>query len=225
MSEQPFSISDRSCTALIETLAQALDARDPYTAGHSQRVAAYAYGIAVELNLPREQAEVIRAGAQLHDIGKIGIPDAVLLKPGPLTAEEFGLIKLHPQIGRRILEKALGFESLLEIVEMHHENFDGSGYPYGLAGEKIPLEARIVRIADAYDAMTTRRSYRSAFAPDVAMEAIRVGSGREFDPIAVEAFLNVNTTEGSLVEFPSLNSPTPSHTPHPEAVLISPSHS
>lgn len=225
MSAQPFSISDRSSTALLETLAQALDARDPYTAGHSQRVAGYAYGIAVELNLPREQAEVIRAGAQLHDIGKIGIPDAVLLKPGPLTAEEFGLIKLHPQIGRRILEKALGFESLLEIVELHHENFDGSGYPYGLAGENIPLEARIVRIADAYDAMTTRRSYRSAFAPDVALEAIRVGSGREFDPAAVEAFLNAHTMEGSLIEFPSLSSPTPSHTPHPDAVVISPVHS
>ncbi|HEX5431745.1 MAG TPA: HD-GYP domain-containing protein [Bryobacteraceae bacterium] len=200
MSGEPLSISDRACAALLETLAITLDARDRYTAGHSHRVAEYSCAIAQQMNLAPQQIEIIRAGAQLHDIGKIGIPDSVLLKNGPLTPEEFGLIKLHPQIGRRILEKAFGFESLLDIVELHHENFDGTGYPYGLAGARIPLEARIVRVADAFDAMTTDRSYRPAFDPELAREAIQIGSGREFDPEAASAFLNIGAVEGSLLD-------------------------
>ncbi len=176
---------------LAETLAEALDARDSYTAGHGLRVADYALAIARELGVSQHQAEYTRVGAQLHDIGKIGIPDGILLKPGPLTPEEFGLIKLHPQIGRRILEKDRSFEPLLGVVELHHENWDGSGYPYGLAGQKIPLEARIVRVADTFDAMITDRAYRPGFTPQEAMEEIRKGAGSVFDPAVAKAFLDV----------------------------------
>jgi HD-GYP domain-containing protein (c-di-GMP phosphodiesterase class II) len=176
---------------LAEALAQALDARDRYTAGHSLRVADYAYGIAGELELGERHTENIRLAAWLHDVGKIGIPDAVLLKPGPLTAEEFGLVKLHPQIGRRILERAPGFEALLDAVELHHENYDGSGYPYGLAGENIHFYARLIRVADAFDAMTTHRSYRPAHTPEAAMAEIQRSSGREFDPRCALALLRI----------------------------------
>jgi HD-GYP domain-containing protein (c-di-GMP phosphodiesterase class II) len=176
---------------LAGALAEALDARDRYTAGHSLRVADYAYGIARELELAERQTENIRLAAWLHDVGKIGIPDAVLLKSGPLTAEEYGLVKLHPQIGRRILERAPGFEALLDAVELHHENYDGSGYPYGLAGENIHFGARLIRVADAFDAMTSHRSYRPAFTAEAAMAEIHRGSGREFDPRCAGALLRV----------------------------------
>jgi HD-GYP domain-containing protein (c-di-GMP phosphodiesterase class II) len=143
------------------------------------------------LELAERHTENIRLAAWLHDVGKIGIPDAVLLKPGPLTAEEFGLVKLHPQIGRRILERAPGFEALLDAVELHHENYDGSGYPYGLAGENIHFYARLIRVADAFDAMTTHRSYRPAHTAEAAMAEIQRGSGREFDPRCALALLRI----------------------------------
>jgi putative nucleotidyltransferase with HDIG domain len=176
---------------LAEALAEALDARDRYTAGHSLRVAELAEAVARELHLPEEDSDAIRLAAWLHDVGKIGIPDAVLLKPGPLTQEEFGLVKLHPQIGRRILERAQGFDHLLDAVELHHENYDGSGYPYGLAGEKITLAARVIRVADAFDAMTTDRCYRPAHTTESAMDVIHRGSGQVFDPRCAWALLRV----------------------------------
>jgi len=181
---------------LAEALAQALDARDRYTAGHSLRVAEYAHAIARELQLVERDVEIIRLAAWLHDLGKIGIPDAVLLKPGPLTAEEFGLVKLHPQIGRRILERAPGFEPLLDAVELHHENFDGTGYPYALAGEKIPLDARVIRVADAFDAMTTDRAYRPALTAESALKIVENGSGREFDPRCAAAMSKIMRLRG-----------------------------
>jgi len=183
--------ADRSSLWLAETLAEALDARDPYTAGHGLRVGEYAHGIALEMGMGPAELETLRIGAQLHDIGKIGIPDAVLLKGGALSEEEFGLIKLHPQIGGRILQKAECFEQILPVVELHHENFDGTGYPYRLAGEKIPLGARIVRVADSFDAMTTDRAYRPAYSVEGAVREIRACSGQAFDPQAVDTFLRV----------------------------------
>jgi putative nucleotidyltransferase with HDIG domain len=175
----------------VETMAQALDARDPYTAGHSLRVAAYSHALAIGMGQSAEDAEMIRIAAQLHDIGKIGIPDAVLQKPGRLTAQEYGLIKLHPQIGRKILEKVGHFEGLLAVVELHHENHDGSGYPYGLAGENVPVSARIVHIADSFDAMTTNRSYRSARPISDALREIEIHAGRMFDPQAARLFVRM----------------------------------
>lgn len=182
---------DRAYLQFVETMAQALDARDPYTAGHSLRVAAYSHALAQAMGLPAEDAETIRIAAQLHDIGKIGIPDAVLQKPGLLTPEEYGLIKLHPQIGRKILEKVGRFERLLAVVELHHENHDGTGYPYGLAGNNVPIAARIVHVADSFDAMTTTRSYRPALPLRAAMHEIERNAGRMFDPLAAKAFLRL----------------------------------
>ena len=189
---------DRSTIWLAETLAEALDARDSYTAGHGIRVGDYAHAIALDLGFGPPELEQLRVAAQLHDIGKIGIPDGILLKPGPLKAEEYGLVKLHPQIGRRILEKAQTFEELLPIVELHHENFDGTGYPYGLAGDKIPLGARIVRVADSFDAMTTDRAYRPAYRPEAAMREIQNCSSTHFDPQVVMAFVRVFKRSGTM---------------------------
>jgi HD-GYP domain-containing protein (c-di-GMP phosphodiesterase class II) len=182
---------DRAYLQFVETMAQALDARDPYTAGHSLRVAAHSYTLAVAMGLSEEEADTIRIAAQLHDIGKIGIPDVVLQKPGPLTPEEYGLIKLHPQIGRKILEKVGRFDRLLSVVELHHENHDGTGYPYGLAGSSVPMDARIVHVADVFDAMTTTRSYRRELPLWAAIEELEKNAGFQFDPIVARTFLRL----------------------------------
>ncbi len=175
----------------VETMAQALDARDPYTAGHSNRVSVNSTSIAEAMGLPPDQIEIIRIGAKLHDIGKIGVPDAVLQKPGKLTAEEYALIKMHPQIGKRILEKAGRFQDYLPIVELHHEDWNGGGYPYGLKGEEVPLGVRIVHVADVYDAITSHRAYRRAMSEQQVMEILHEGSGTMFDPVVLEAFLRI----------------------------------
>jgi HD-GYP domain-containing protein (c-di-GMP phosphodiesterase class II) len=135
--------------------------------------------------------ERIRIGALLHDIGKIGIADGVLQKPGRLTNEEFEIVKLHPVIGRRILEGVQGFAAYLAAVEFHHENWDGSGYPRGMCGDEIPLDARIIHVADAYDAMTTDRSYRRGFTPETARSILIDNAGTQFDPRVVDAFLKL----------------------------------
>src|SRR5258706_10990906 len=170
-------------------MAQALDARDPYTAGHSIRGSAYAREIALELGLPAAEAETIRIAAELHDIGKIGIPDAILQKPGPLTQEEYGLVKLHPQMGRKILERVKVFKKLLPVVELHHENPDGTGYPYGLKSDETPIAAQIVHVADAFDAMITDRSYRNARTVESALQELLRYSGTQFESTVVDAFL------------------------------------
>jgi len=175
----------------VETMAQALDARDPYTAGHSNRVSVNATMIAEAMGLTAHQVEVIRIGAKLHDIGKIGVPDAILQKAGDLTREELALIRLHPEIGKRILEKVARFQEYLPIVELHHEDYNGGGYPYGLKGEQIPLPVRIVHVADVYDALTSDRAYRAAMPEESAAQALREASGTMFDPAVVEAFLGV----------------------------------
>jgi HD-GYP domain-containing protein (c-di-GMP phosphodiesterase class II) len=178
---------DQAALDFVETMAQALDARDPCTAGHSQRVSDYATAIAVTMDRPPAEIETIRQGARLHDIGKLGISDTVLRKPGRLTPEEFDMIKLHPQIGRKILERMSAFERYLPLVELHHEDFDGTGYPYGLKGCQVPLAVRIIRVADVFDALTTDRSYRQAMPLDRAFELIESRAGEKFDPDVVRA--------------------------------------
>ncbi len=175
----------------VEAMARTLDARDSYTFGHSDRVGEYAMAIGRALNLPDAQIEIIRVGAQLHDIGKIGVPDAVLQKPGKLTVEEFDLIRQHPQIGFRILGKVGRFGPFLPIVELHHEDHDGGGYPYGLRGNDIPIEARIVHVADAFDAMTSDRPYRTGMSFATTMGIILENAGRQFDPDVVAVFVKV----------------------------------
>jgi len=188
--EQPFHL-EQPYLQFVETMAQALDARDPYTAGHSIRVAEYSYAIALGLGLSESAARTIRIAAQLHDIGKIGMPDAILQKRESLTREEAAFIKLHPQIGRRILERVAGFGKYLSVVELHHENIDGTGYPYGISGTQIPLDARIVRVADTFDAMTSDRSYRGRKSAEFACQEILQFSGRHFDQSVATAFLKL----------------------------------
>jgi HD-GYP domain-containing protein (c-di-GMP phosphodiesterase class II) len=173
----------------VGSLASALDARDPYTAGHSRRVSEYSLAIGRQLSLTQEQLDELRIGALLHDIGKIGVPDKILQKVGALTNEEFALLRQHPTIGRRILEGVKGFHPYLPAVELHHENWNGKGYPLGLERETTPLEARIVKIADAYDAMTSDRPYRPGISDAEAVRRLEAASGTEFDPTVVKAFV------------------------------------
>lgn len=175
----------------VQSMASALDARDPYTAGHSHRVSEMSRAVAGAMGLPAEIVERVRVGALLHDIGKIGIPDGLLRKPGRLTAEEFAIIREHPSIGRRILEGVHGFSPYLPAVELHHENWDGTGYPHGQAGETTPVDARIIHVADAYDAMTTDRPYRAGMTHETALRTLRANAGTQFDPEVVGKFVGL----------------------------------
>ena len=173
----------------IRALAAALDARDPYTAGHSERVSTLSVMIGRTMNLPAAEIEVLRLGALLHDIGKIGVSDQILRKNGALTSEEFEQIKRHPGLGARILRQVPFLAPHLPIVELHHERPDGRGYPFGLRAEDIPLAARIVHVADAFDAMTSARAYRAALPASHAFAELERFSGTQFDPACVEALL------------------------------------
>jgi len=172
----------------VGSLASALDARDPYTAGHSKRVSELSSATAAAMQLDLEHIERIRIGALLHDIGKIGVADTVLQKVGRLTDDEFAMVKEHPVIGRHILEGVGGLAPFLDAVELHHENWDGSGYPKGQSGEQTPVDARIIHVSDAYDAMTTDRSYRRGLAHQRAIEILNEYAGIQFDPHIVELF-------------------------------------
>jgi len=181
----------------IRALALALDARDPYTAGHSERVSVLSVTVGRQMGLPPEDIEVLRLGALLHDIGKIGISDHVLRKPSALTDEEFELIKEHPTLGARILRTAPFLAQHLPIVELHHERPDGRGYPYGLTGDEIPLLARIVHVADAFDAMTSARAYRPALDSGYATRELWRCAGTQFDAEVVQALVQAVAVPGS----------------------------
>ncbi|HET9294245.1 MAG TPA: HD domain-containing phosphohydrolase [Gemmatimonadales bacterium] len=172
-----------------QTLAHALEAKDAYTRGHSQRVREYAVRTAVFLGFTGDFLDNIRLGAELHDIGKIGTREAVLNKPGRLTADEFRHITEHTVLGERILAPlARERPIVLHIARSHHERLDGDGFPDGLRGDSIPLEARIVAVVDAFDAMTTNRAYRASLQPNEAYEELDRCAGTHFDPQVVEAF-------------------------------------
>jgi putative nucleotidyltransferase with HDIG domain len=173
----------------VGSLANALDARDGYTAGHSLRVSELSCAVAYALQLGPADIERLRIGALLHDIGKIGISDSVLKKPARLTDEEMELVKQHPVIGRRILEGVHGFAPFLAAVELHHENWDGSGYPHGQLGEETPIEARIIHVTDSYDAMTTHRPYRRGLTHEEAVAELIRYAGIQFDPSVVKALV------------------------------------
>jgi HD-GYP domain-containing protein (c-di-GMP phosphodiesterase class II) len=175
----------------VGSLASALDARDRYTAGHSRRVSNFSCTTAAALELEPEAVERIRIGALLHDIGKIGIADGLLQKPGRLTDEEFAIVKQHPVIGRRILEGVQGFAPYLGAVELHHENWDGTGYPKSQSGEETPIDARIIHVSDAYDAMTTDRSYRGRMSHEKAVSILIENAGTQFDPRIVDVFVKL----------------------------------
>ncbi|MBI4910712.1 MAG: HD-GYP domain-containing protein [Acidobacteria bacterium] len=175
----------------VGALASALDARDHYTAGHSRRVSEYSCALAAAIGMPVDVIAELRIAALLHDIGKIGIPDAVLQKPGKLTSEEFTLIQQHPIIGCRILAGVNGFAPFLPVVELHHENWDGTGYPLGLIATAVPLNARIVHVADAYDAMTSDRPYRRGMSHEDAIHILEQHAGTQFDPHMVAVFVKL----------------------------------
>jgi HD-GYP domain-containing protein (c-di-GMP phosphodiesterase class II) len=172
----------------VGSLANALDARDRYTSGHSSRVSELSSATAAAMGLSTDEVERIRTGALLHDIGKIGIADSVLQKPGRLTNEEFEIVKQHPVIGRRILEGVRGLAPYLGAVELHHENWNGTGYPKGQSGKETPVDARIIHVSDAYDAMTTNRSYRRGMTHEQAIDELVRYAGTQFDPQVVELF-------------------------------------
>lgn len=179
----------------IEALAETIEKRDPYTGGHTRRVMEYSLVIGKELGLPDGELEALKLAAILHDIGKIGIRDSILLKEGKLTQEEAIVMNMHPRYGAEILEHIKQLREVIPGMRGHHERYDGSGYPDGLKGESIPLFARIISVADAYDAMTTDRPYRKALTPDQAFEELRRSSGRHFDPSVVEAFIRIMSSE------------------------------
>lgn len=175
----------------LEALGSALDTRDVGTESHSRRVHGYALATAREYGVPPADLRDLAHGVLLHDIGKIGIPDAILLKPGKLTPEEWTVMRTHPEIGRRLIEKIPFLRGAIPIVYSHHEKWDGSGYPRGLRGEAIPLGARIFAVVDAFDAMTFDRPYSRAISFEAAKAEIRRCTGTHFDPTVVEAFFRV----------------------------------
>ena len=175
----------------IEILRHTVEAKDPYTKGHSDRVSEYAVLLGKKLNLPDDDIEKLKIGGLFHDIGKIGIPDSILLKESKLTDEEYTKIKEHPVIGYNILENADMFKNILDIIKYHHERFDGNGYPERLAGTNILYLARITSIVDSFDAMTSKRSYRDSLPMDVVKSEILENLGSQFDPEIGIAFLDI----------------------------------
>ncbi|MGH7173741.1 MAG: HD domain-containing phosphohydrolase, partial [Gemmataceae bacterium] len=178
----------------ITILAQAVEMRDEYTGGHTLRVSTYSILLAQELNLPPQDVELIRIGTPLHDIGKIGIDDAILRKPDRLTPEEFEIMKTHTVKGSDIVATVPDLLPIIPIVRSHHERWDGKGYPDGVAGEAISPLARVVALADAFDAMTSDRPYRKGMPPAIAFTEIEKQIGRQFDPTFAAAFLGMQQT-------------------------------
>jgi HD-GYP domain-containing protein (c-di-GMP phosphodiesterase class II) len=176
----------RSYKATVLALANAVEARDAYTGRHAQRVAAYGLRIAHAAGVDVDPQ--VEFGFLLHDVGKVAVPDAILFKPGPLSVEERALMVRHPQIGSEILRHIDFLDEAKVVVMHHHERWDGAGYPHGLAGEAIPLQARVFAVADTLDALTTDRPYRAAVGWADARQAIRAGSGTQFDPAIVAAY-------------------------------------
>jgi len=183
-----YKLLEQSALEAVESLNATVEARDPYTAGHSQRVQQIALEIGEQLQLPRSRLEALRLAGLFHDIGKLRVPDAVLTKPGPLTPEEFDVIKRHPDDGADIVGHLGRLREVLPFIRHHHERWDGQGYPAGLAADEIPLEAAIVGLADAWDAMTTDRPYSRARSDDEAAEEILRARGTQFAPTVVDAF-------------------------------------
>lgn len=180
---------ERETRSAVTSLAEVVDHRDASTFHHSERVSQYAIATARELDLEEGLVQLIGQAAAVHDLGKIAVPDRILLKPGALTAEERTIMWLHTEIGARILGQFHLFRSGASIVLHHHEAYDGSGYPRGLAGDAIPIGARVVAVADAFDAMTSDRPYRSALSIEEAVARLRAGAGQQWDPLAVDALL------------------------------------
>jgi putative nucleotidyltransferase with HDIG domain len=183
-----YAAQQRLFVETVTALAEAVEKRDPYTGGHLHRVVAYSLLLGRELGLDAEALESLALGATLHDIGKIGVPDQVLLKPAKLNDEEAAAMRRHPQDGAEIVSRIESLHEILPIVRSHHERIDGKGYPDGLAGDDIPLAARIVAVADTFDAMTTSRPYRTALAHEIAAQEITKHAGVQHCATVVAVF-------------------------------------
>jgi putative nucleotidyltransferase with HDIG domain len=173
------------------SLAEAVELKDGYTRGHCERVAEYALMIASEINMSDEAIKAIRHGSWLHDCGKIGVPEDILNKTSSLDPDEFEIIKNHPKWGADVVRKAAMSEPVINIIQFHHERYDGSGYPSGLKADEIPFEVRIVTVADVYDALTSNRPYRDKYSIDKTMEIMRIMRGSVFDPDILDLFLDM----------------------------------
>ena len=182
---------ERISMQIVTALSGAIDAKDTYTNGHSTRVAEYSGEIAKRAGFTVKKQNDIYMMGLLHDVGKIGVPDAIINKPARLTEEEFAVIRNHPVMGARILKNIKDFPRLITGARWHHERYDGKGYPDGIAGEEIPLEARIIAVADAYDAMSSRRSYRDVLSQETVRLEIEKGKGTQFDPVMTEIVLGM----------------------------------
>lgn len=192
---------ERAYLDTIQSLRYAVEAKDPYTRGHSDRVSEYAVLIGRKMGLPEDEIKTLQIGGLFHDIGKIGVPDSILQKEAKLTDDEYSQIKNHPSIGAHILGEAEAFKDIIPIVKHHHERFDGRGYPSRLSGEEIPLLARITAVADTFDAMTSKRSYRNALDIQYVKEEIERCKGTQFDPKIAEVFLEIlNNDFGKIQE-------------------------
>lgn len=190
---EKYLVEKRNILDLINSLAKSLDSRDTYTASHSQNVASYSKRIAMEMKLPYRICENLYYGGLLHDIGKIGVPEAILNKPSRLTDQEYLLIKKHPLTGFHLVKHIERFKQsgILNMILYHHERYDGKGYPHGLKGNDIPLEARIMAVADAFDAMTSKRVYRNQADWGTVLDELHHNKEKQFDPLVVDAFLKI----------------------------------
>jgi putative nucleotidyltransferase with HDIG domain len=197
----------------IQMLAGAVDEKDPYTRGHSDRVTRYSMMIARELNQPEEFLEIVRVAAQLHDVGKIGIEDRILKKPGALTPEEFEIMKTHTTKGANILRPVAQLKDMIPGIELHHESLDGRGYPHGLKDAEIPLLPRIIAVADTLDALTTNRPYQQAHDPKEALRIIHSLSGKRLDPTAVAAITTIYQRGEIRIQRSSMPAPATSAPP------------
>jgi HD-GYP domain-containing protein (c-di-GMP phosphodiesterase class II) len=208
----------------IQMLAGAVDEKDPYTRGHSDRVTKYSLMIATEMGLDPGFLEILRISAQLHDVGKIGIEDRILKKPGALTPEEFEIMKTHTTRGANILRPVPQLREMLPGIELHHEALNGRGYPYGLKGEEVPLLARVIAVADTFDALTTNRPYQRAHDPLEALRIIQNLSGQRLDPGAVVALLavfergEIRIHKSLTLPMPELVAPAPVPLPVPPQI-------
>jgi putative nucleotidyltransferase with HDIG domain len=195
----------QTLTMVIGALFGALDAKSPQTASHCFRVGNYAGLLALALDLPEAQVMQVGRCGLLHDVGKLGIPEGVLEKPGQLTADEWGLIKLHPVIGASVLHGCPSLAALIPAIAMHHERWDGRGYPYGKSGEEIPLEARLIAVCDAFDTMTSERPYKAPMEVEEALYRLKEAAGTQFQPELVARFAGavVPSLPGGLVRMES----------------------
>jgi len=186
-----FETLETTFLSTVEALANALEAKDEYTSSHTRSIVDMSMEVGAAMGLDPKALKTLEMGALFHDIGKIGIPSNILLKPGPLTAEERAIMQTHPELGERILAPIERLECVRKVVRHCHEHFDGSGYPDRLAGEDIPLESRIILVCDAFDAMTTDRPYRDRLSVGEARRRLRESAGTQFDPTIVDLFLHL----------------------------------